>query len=316
MATFDSLLNYLILLVALGATAILLRRIQVIPASAEGVFGRLVTDFAMPALIFASLSTHPVTGIQLMGALLLFGAIAPIMIIAWLIGRTVGLERPALGSLIMVSGFGGTGTLGFAIVQHVFGDDQQMMADAVVMGQFGNLLPALTVGVAVSIVFGRGSEAPVTVRSTLGPMVSSPIFAATVLGIAASFLELKTTLWPLSLIYEYLHIASATLSVFVAFAIGLMLKPIPYRAIALLTAVAVVLKLIVEPVIGWSMTLLVALPDMERQLLILDTALPTGTIAAVVASRYGCDGAIASALVVATLIVSLVLLPATIFFTF
>lgn len=316
MTTFDSLLNYLILLVALGGTAIVLRRLSVIPHGSEMVFGRLVTDFAMPALIFASLSTHPVTEIQLYGALLLFAAIAPVMVAAWLIGRAMQLDRPALGSLIMVSGFGGTGTLGFAIIQHVFGDDQQMMADAVVMGQFGNLLPALTIGVAVSIIFGQGRDEPVTVRSALGPMVASPIFAATVLGIAASFVDLKTHVWPLSLIYEYLHIASATLSVFVGFAIGLMLKPIAYRAIAVLAVIAVVLKLVIEPLIGWSMTLLVALPDMERQLLILDTALPTGTIAAVVAARYGCDGAMASALVVATLIVSLVLLPATIYLTF
>ncbi|MEM9105015.1 MAG: AEC family transporter [Pseudomonadota bacterium] len=316
MTTFDSLLNYLILLVALGGTAMMLRRLSVIPHGSEMIFGRLVTDFAMPALIFASLSTHPVTEIQLYGALLLFSAIAPVMIAAWLIGRAMRLDRPTLGSLILVSGFGGTGTLGFAIIQHVFGNDQQMMADAVVMGQFGNLLPALTIGVGVSIVFGRGRDEPATLRSALGPMVASPIFVATVLGIAASFLDLKTHVWPLSLVYEYLHIASATLSVFVAFAIGLMLKPIAYRAMAMLIIVAVALKLVIEPLIGWSMTLLVALPDMERQLLILDTALPTGTIAAVVAARYGCNGAIASALVVATLIISLILLPATIFLTF
>ena len=316
MTTFDSLLNYLILLVALGGTAMLLRRLAVIPYDAQGVFGRLVTDFAMPALIFASLSTHPVTQVQLLGALLLFGAIAPIMFIAWLIGRAMGFDRPTLGALIMVSGFGGTGTLGFAIIQHVFGDNQQMMADAVVMGQFGNLLPALTVGVAVSIYFGESGDEPVTLRSALMPMFASPIFAATVLGIAASFLDLKTHVWPLSLVYEYLHIASATLSIFVAFAIGLMLKPIAYRELALLIGIAAVLKLVIEPLIGWSMTLVVALPDMERQLLILDTAVPTGTIAAVIAVRYGCDGAAASALVVATLIISLILLPATIFLTF
>ena len=101
----------------------LLRRLSVIPHGSEMVFGRLVTDLAMPVLIFANLSTHPVTRVQLHGALLLFAAIAPVMIAAWLIGRAMKLDSRALGSLIRVSGFGGTGTLGFAIIQHVFGDD-------------------------------------------------------------------------------------------------------------------------------------------------------------------------------------------------
>lgn len=316
MGAFYSLLDYLIILVALGGTAIFMRRIGIISVQEQGVFGRLVTDFAMPALIFASLSTHAVTHTQLLGALLLFSAVAPIMIMAWLIGRAAGMARPQLGSLIMVSGFGGTGTLGFALIQHVFGNDPQMMDDAVVMGQFGNLLPALTVGVAVCIWFGQDREETVTLRSAINPIITSPIFAATVLGIAASFIPFSRDFWLFKLFFDYLHIAGATLSVLVAFATGLMLRPIPYRQIALLIILAAGLKLAVEPLIGWAMTLVVGLPNLERELLILDTALPTGTIAAVIAARYGCDGAIASALVVATLIVSLILLPLTIYLAF
>jgi predicted permease len=37
--------------------------------------------------------------------------------------------------------------------------------------------------------------------------------------------------------------------------------------------------------------------------------MPSGAIAAVVAGRYGCDGALASALVIATYIVSLATIP-------
>jgi predicted permease len=41
--------------------------------------------------------------------------------------------------------------------------------------------------------------------------------------------------------------------------------------------------------------------------------MPSGAIAAVVAGRYGCDGALASALVIATYLVSLVTIPLMIF---
>ena len=47
----------------------------------------------------------------------------------------------------------------------------------------------------------------------------------------------------------------------------------------------------------------------EQQILILETAMPSGTIAAVIAARYGCDGTVAANLVLATYALSLLTLP-------
>lgn len=45
------------------------------------------------------------------------------------------------------------------------------------------------------------------------------------------------------------------------------------------------------------------------EILLIEAAMPSGTVAAVLADRYGCDGSIASALVIATYGLSLLTIP-------
>ena len=118
------------------------------------------------------------------------------------------------------------------------------------------------------------------------------------------------------LLNDFLRLASDSLSFLVAFTIGLMLKPVAYREIAPLIALVAGLKLIVEPLIAGGLALVLALPTITRELLILEAAMPSGTLAAVLAARYGCDGAVASAVLIATYILSLFLLPMVVYFTF
>jgi predicted permease len=54
---------------------------------------------------------------------------------------------------------------------------------------------------------------------------------------------------------------------------------------------------------------LIHLPSIEIDILILETAMPSGMVAAVLCDRYGCDGELASVLVIATYLFSLVTIP-------
>ena len=84
---FESLLKSLIILVVLAGCAIWLRQRSSILRSEEGVFPRLITDFTLPALIFANLSRAPVKLHDLTLALMMFCAIAVVMVAAWLIAN-------------------------------------------------------------------------------------------------------------------------------------------------------------------------------------------------------------------------------------
>ncbi len=313
MSQFQLLVESLFILVALCASAIWLRRRGVIRPEEQPVFGRLVTDFALPAIIFVSLSRVPFSTEALMPVLLLLLIGVAIMIPTWLIGRAMGLDRPTIGSLILVAAYGGAATLGLSLIRRVFDDNVTVMRDAVLIGEYGLLLPVFTVGVAVAIHFGQTDDRKVSLWVASRPFFTSPIFIAMILGTAASAIELPQSNRIIEVFEDFLKVAARPLTVLVAFSIGLALKPIAARQLMALVAVTVLLKLVAEPLMAWGLALSFDLPKLERELLVLLAAMPSGAISAVLAARYGCNSAMASAMVVATAVVSLISLPLTLY---
>ncbi len=313
MSQFQLLVESLVILVALCASAIWLRHRQVIRVEEQQVFGRLVTDFALPAIIFVSLSRVPFSTQALMPVLLLLVIGVAIMLPTWLIGRAMRLDRPTIGSLILVAAYGGAATLGLSLIRRVFDDSVTVMRDAVLIGEYGLLLPVFTLRVAVAIYFGRSDGKKVSLWKASRPFFSSPIFIAMILGTAASAIGLPQGNWGVQVLEDFLKVAARPLTVLVAFSIGLALKPIAVRQLLALIAVTVLLKLIAEPLLAWLLALSFELPKIERELLVLLAAMPSGAISAVLAARYGCNSAMASAMVVATAVVSLISLPLTLY---
>jgi predicted permease len=314
MSQFQSLVEALVILVALCACAIWLRSRGVILREEQGVFGRLATDFALPAVILHSLIKVPFSSQALLPALALFAVSIAIMVPAWAVGKLMGLGRKTLGSIVLVAGFGGSSTLGLSLIRRIFHDNPLVMRDSVLIGEYGALLSVFTVGVAVAIYFGRDEGEQVNVWQACKPFFVSPIFITMVLGTIISLFGLPQGNVTVQLLEDILRISGQSLIVLVAFSIGLALRPIAVRQLAGLILVVVLLKLVAEPVVAWALAMPIELPHIERELLVLQAAMPSGAIAAVLAKRYGCDGGVASAMVVATSFISLITLPLTLYF--
>jgi len=305
----QSLFDSFVVLLALVGLAVWFRHRHVIQANEQGVFARLVTDFALPALIFANLSREPFRPQNFELALVLFVSIALVMTVAWLVGRWMQLDRPVLGSVILVSGVGSTSTLGYSLLQNIYGDNTEIMSQLVVMGEIGVVLPLFTVGVAIASYFGESPEDGPRIGDALKSFVRSPIFVAFLMGILASAIGLPQDSKVVVLLNDFLGIASASLTFLVAFTIGLMLQPIAFRQLAGLFVLVCVLKLILEPLVAGGIAVALGLPDFQKDILVVEAAMPSGALAAVIAARYGCDAAIASALLIATFVVSLIAVP-------
>ena len=69
------------------------------------------------------------------------------------------------------------------------------------------------------------------------------------------------------------------------------------------------LKLVVEPLIALSVGTILGVGILERELPVLEAGMPASMVAGVITMRYGCDGAVASAVVIATYLFCLVTLP-------
>ena len=113
----------------------------------------------------------------------------------------------------------------------------------------------------------------------------------------------------MELLDGFRQVASDSLTLLVAFTIGLMLRPIAAKQMVSLLVLVGLLKLVLEPLVAGGLASALAVPELRRDILLVEAAMPSGSLAAVVAARYGCDAAVASALLIATLGLSLLVVP-------
>jgi len=97
--------------------------------------------------------------------------------------------------------------------------------------------------------------------------------------------------------------------VFTAFAVGLMLQKISIRQIWPAIVALFFINLIAEPLIALAGAHLFGLSRLEDEVLVIEAAMPAGAVAAVVAARYGCNGSLGSALVIAMYVLSIGTIP-------
>jgi len=304
---FLSTLQAVSVMFGLIVICLLLRWKGIITAQHRQLFGRLVTEFTLPALIFTTLAVQePEIGI-LIAVLVMTAAVICHIILAYGIGRLLRLGRPQLGAFMLVAAFGSSATLGYTLITQIFPEHSTAVTDAIMISELGVGIPLFFFGILIAMHFG-GSEGG-SLLANCRSYVTSPIFIALVAGCAASVLTagMKTPAW--DTIMAIFTIISLSLTVFVSFGIALMLRWIPLKTVGLLAVLTVFLTLVLQPLIALYLSDLVHLPPLDTDILLLETAMPSGMIAAVLSDRYGCDGELASVLVLVTYIVAVVTLP-------
>lgn len=304
---YTSLIQSMAVIIGLILVVILLRYKSVITIQHKPVFGRLVTDFTLPALIFTSLSRQPLMKDELMAVGAMMISLLTCMMLAWVVGKSLKLDPRTLGAFILVAAFGSSSTLGYALVSQAFSSQPAALAEAVIISELGVGILIFTVGVAVAMYYGRQEGNSPT--SGLKAFLVSPIFIALILGLAFAYFNPGLPGPVTTVAFRILDLIGESLPVFVALAIGLMLKPIPFRSLSYLIIAVAAIKLVIKPLISLAIADTELLPPMTTEILLIETAMPSGTVAAVLADRYGCDGATASALVVATYALSLLTIP-------
>ena len=303
-----SLVEALGVLLALIGAALWLRWRGVLQEAHSPTLSRLITDLMLPALIFASLSQHRLEWSQMPPALIMLVTTLIMLALAWWIGRAIRLEAPQLGAFTLVAGIGSSSTLGYTLIGQVFRGDPGAAFDAVMIGEIGAILPLFLVGVPIAIHFGKQDSSPGAHWREVRTFVRSPIFISMVGGFTVSFIDLPE--WQVvDVMYRVLDILGGALPVFVALTIGLMLRPVSLKTALVPIAAVLAVKLFVEPMLAAELATIAHVPRLERNVLLIEAAMPSGTIATIVAARYGCDGGFASTVVVVSYVASLVSVP-------
>jgi predicted permease len=285
--------------------------------SHQPVFNRLVTELALPVTIFSTLAVSKVHSSQILSAGIMFGSIMICCLLAYIVCRAMGLSYRLIGSMVMLAGFGSTSTLAYPLIKQTFGGNSEAMALGLMIGEFGVCIPFFTLGIIMAAYFGGKEEAKrPDVIAIVKNFLSSPIFIAFILGLIVSQIPPARAFMKIPFWTTFFGYFNNGLEILVAISIGLMLKPIKIRNILPLLLIIVVVKLFLQPFLVKGGAVVAGLSALPTEILVIEAAMPSGAVAAVIADRYGCDGPLASTIVIATYLVSLVTIPVvTLFFT-
>lgn len=288
----------------------LLKRRRIFNDSHQPVFNRLVTELALPMTIFSTLAVSTIHSAQLLSAAVMFVSIMICCLLAYLACRAMKLPWSVTGSLVLLAGFGSTSTLAYPLIRQTFGTNTEAMALGLLIGEFGVSIPFFTIGVLMTAYFGSREKMK---TPDFGPVIKnffvSPIFISFILGLAVCQIPAAAAFMNKAFWSTFFGYFANGIEVLVAVSIGLMLRPVQIRHILPAFFIIVGLKLIFHPMLALYGASVASLSSLPTEILVIEAAMPSGAVAAVIADRYGCDGQLASTLVIATYIVSLLTIP-------
>lgn len=293
---------------------LLLRKLAVITQEDNKVFTRLLTKVVLPAAIFLQLSAMPVRSNQLLMVLAVFIAGVASMLLAWLAGKLLGLSKDKTGALMLTSSFGSSALIGYPFIAFSFPGNAEAMSDAVILSELGVGLPLFVLGPVIALYFGNKSE-NYSFRQLLSlSYFRSPIFISVILGIVVSCIPFNRDGVFIAPFFEALKMINGALTVLASLILCLQLKIIPLKGLVFMFLVSALIQMWFQPFIAQVQAHLYHLTDIQTQVLVLITALPSAVLGPVFASQYECAPESASALVMAHIIASVVMIPSVYYF--
>lgn len=286
-----------------------LKRLGLVDKAHGPLFGRLVVSLTLPALIFRALAFNELDWAESELALCMAGAELACLGLAWLAARLLGLSRPATGAFMLAAAFGSSTMLGYPLLAEIFPGNRAVISEAVLVSELGVGPVLFTFGVMLAMYFG-GEDKPASarLRSALSFFVS-PIFAAVAAGLAASALGPLEAHGALSPLVRALDMVGGANTLLVVLSVGIALNFENLRAAARPAAAACLLLLAGQPALAWLFSAPFGISGVEREVLVIESAMPSALLSVVLSLRYGCDASLASRLVLATAAASVLTVP-------
>lgn len=309
MSIYARLIASIVVLLGLICFAAFLRKKGFVKEEHGGIFAKLVTHATLPALIFTSLARTTVVWSEAWLALIMFGAELLALALGWCAARLLRLDRPSTGAMIMVSGFGSSSLLGYALISQVFPGNIAAMTEAVVVSEIG-VGPALfTLGTMIAIYYGNEVASPgARLRAAL-EFFRSPIFVAVVAGLLWAWFKLPTDGPIMGTIMQAFDLTGAANTLMVTLLVGLLLHFKGIGSVAMAGLFVAANKLILKPILIWLPTVALSVPSQEVQILILEAAMPSALLTVALSRTYGCNAGLASRMVFLTTILGAATIP-------
>lgn len=286
-------------------------RFRILGQESSEALNRFVYFFALPALLFLGMARVPVGQVFNLPFIATFmGGVIAVFVLAIVVGRVAfpgRLAQQSLGGLSAV--FANTGYMGIPLFLTAFGAEGTLPAVISTV-----LNSAVVIGAAIILIeldLSRGGGIGKAARDVAGALVRNPLIVAPVSGLVWNELGLPLPA-PLATFGDLLGASAGPCALF---AIGLFLASRSVAALmggrrAIEVSWLMVLKLLVQPALTWWLAGRFGLDPFWTASAVILAALPTGALSFVVATQYGIYIERASAIILASTVVSIVTLSA------
>jgi malate permease and related proteins len=254
--------------------------------------GRMLFYLATPSLVFRSLYQTQLDPASLQQ---LAGVSATVTLLAAAVGWLISFDQPRRerAAIILTSGVSNNGNMGIPISFFAFG------APGLALGTIYYVVSSFlnnTLGVVVA------SAGKTPLREALRKSVQVPVLYAAVAGL---LLNQTGLVIPDSLFRAVDLLANAAIPGMLVL-LGMQLRSAPrFRGESIVWRSTVV-RLLVGPMLAWLLCLGLGITGMEYRVLVLQAAMPTAVMAAVLATEYDTAPALVATVIVVTTLLSMV----------
>jgi malate permease and related proteins len=254
--------------------------------------GRIVFYLGSPSLVFRSLYNMEVSTTLLQQEFLIVSGIYLVTGIAgWFAGADQ--ERSRRSALTMSSAISNNGNMGLPITLFALGDA------GLAIGTVYYTISALLTNTFGVFVASSGS-APL--GKAIGQSLRAPVIYATILGLLLNRLAIPV---PDSLYRAVDLMAGAAIPMMLVL-LGVHLSGTPFNRDQRVVWRSLVIRLGLSPLVAVALCLLIGIDGLERQVMILQAAMPTAVVATVLSTEFAAAPRLVAAAVLVSTLVSMV----------
>lgn len=300
------------LLIVLGWA---LKRARVLHPAHVPILNGLVLNITLPALVVLGLLRAPALSPRLAVLPLAFlGAESVTLGLAYGIGRAMRLPTGVQGAILLVGVFGNTGFIGYPLTLALLPNE---FPTTILMDQFGMTIPMYFCAALLGAQFGGSKGVGGSGRRTaIVRFLRSPIFLSALLGLGLRLVPIPPALAAVPLLratggilehcLEYLGQGTTPV---VLLALGISLRPGAAGGRVGPMALACGCKLLVCPLVMWSLCRALGAGGAVRMDSILMAAMPAAVMASVLSGQNDMEGDFAVGVVFVSTVLSTVTIP-------
>lgn len=298
------MMEIMIIIVLLILTGYLSKYFGILKESDRLTLNNIVVHIAMPSTIFLTImkNVSPADLPQFLKLpVLIFLTFVICGFIGYLIGRLLKLNKESLGGLILVCALGNTGFLGYPVIYGFYGTEGLTRA---IFCDIGSVFASLLFGTYVGLKFGNENSN----NSIIYELLKFPPLITGILSIVLVFFGFNVDSFPGFTIKTLGYLSNATIPL-IMLSLGLSLSPKSARFGAIYGVIASMVRMGIAPLLVFALSTIFLIDGLEKNVLILESAMPSAMMSLVFAVMYELDVKLVASACFITTVVSLFILP-------